>query len=190
MNKNKSTENQLHYLNRKWNLWYHDPNNNCYTLESYLNLGCIETIEAFWQYYYQIKALQIQNGMFFLMLEGVKPTWEDNLEGGSWSYKIDKKDISQAWTKLSIFLLADNFINQNLDSNLNKEIVGISISPKKTFSIFKLWINNHNLKDEIKFNTELPFLKDDEALYRSHLEIKIKEDQIHFLEKNVVKTLF
>ena len=24
--------------------------------------------------------------------------------------------------------------------------------------------------------TELPFLKDDEALYRSHLEIKIKED--------------
>ena len=33
--------------------------------------------------------------MFFLMLNGVFPTWEDTLEGGFWSFKIDKKDIPE-----------------------------------------------------------------------------------------------
>ena len=59
------TSTELHYLNRKWDLWYHDPNNTCYTLESYIKLGTIDTIESFWNYFYQLKLTQLQNGMFF-----------------------------------------------------------------------------------------------------------------------------
>jgi hypothetical protein len=169
---------ELHYLNRKWDLWYHDPNNHSYTLDSYIKLGCIDTIESFWHYYYQLKLTQLQNGMFFLMSEGTLPTWEDNLEGGSWSFKIEKKDISQAWTKLSIHLLSDNFVEAAQDSPLHNQVTGIFISPKKTFTIFKLWIKDHKMKEAVKFKLDLPFLLTDESMYRSHQETKEKEQQI------------
>jgi hypothetical protein len=170
----------LHYLNRQWDLWYHDPNNQDYSHESYINIGTINTIEKFWHYYHQLKLTQLQNGMFFIMLQGVFPTWEDNLAGGFWSFKIDKKEISHAWTKLSIYLLADNFIeNESEDyQQLKSEIIGISISPKKTFSILKVWINNDAVHTKIKINPELPYLKSEELMYRSHIETKEKEEQM------------
>jgi hypothetical protein len=173
----------FHLLNRKWNLWYHDPNNTCYTLDSYINLGVIDSIESFWHYFYQLKLNQLQNGMFFLMLNGVLPTWEDNLKGGFWSYKIDKKEIAQAWTKLSIHLLSDNFV-ENYDDDITKknafndEIIGISISPKKTFSILKVWINDDKVHQEVKLNHDLPYINNEDPIYRSHIETKEKEDQL------------
>ena len=179
------TSTELHYLNRKWDLWYHDPNNTCYTLESYIKLGTIDTIESFWNYFYQLKLTQLQNGMFFLMHEGVKPPWEDNIKGGSWSYKIDKKDIAQAWTKLSVHLLSDNFIEENeAHPNLPTQMVGISISPKKTFSIFKVWIDNHVMQPYIKIIEALPFLQDETPMYRSHEEVKAKEEMIRQQQTN------
>ncbi len=168
---------ELHYLNRQWDLWYHDPNNSDYSLNSYINIGTIDTIERFWHYFHQLKLTQLQNGMFFIMLKGVYPTWEDNLQGGFWSFKIDKKEISQAWTKLSIYLLADNFIDET-DPELKKEIIGISISPKKTFSILKIWLNNDALHKKIKLKKELPFINIEETMYRSHVETKEKEEHI------------
>jgi hypothetical protein len=177
----KENKSELHYLNRQWDLWYHDPNNSDYSLNSYINIGTIDTIEKFWHYFHQLKLTQLQNGMFFIMLKGVYPTWEDNLQGGFWSFKIDKKEISQAWVKLSIYLLADNFI-EGTDSEeynlLKKEIIGISISPKKTFSILKVWLNNDSLHKKIKLKKELPFINIEEIMYRSHVETKEKEEQI------------
>ena len=166
---------ELHYLNRQWDLWYHDPNNNDYSLASYINLGTLDTIEKFWHYYYQLKLTQLQNGMFFLMVKGVLPTWEDNLKGGFWSYKIDKKEISQAWTKLSIYLLSDNFVE---NSAFKDEIIGISISPKKTFSILKVWLNDDKLNHEVVIKKDLPYIKNEEPIYRSHIETKEKEEQM------------
>lgn len=166
---------KLHYLNREWDLWYHDPNNQDYSLASYINLGTLDTIEKFWHYYYQLKLTQLQNGMFFIMLKGVLPTWEDNLKGGFWSYKIDKKEISQAWTKLSIYLLSDNFVE---NSAFKDEIIGISISPKKTFSILKVWLNDDKLNHEVVIKKDLPYIKNEEPIYRSHIETKEKEEQM------------
>ncbi len=178
---NETKKEELHYLNRQWDLWYHDPNNSDYSLNSYINIGTIDTIERFWHYFHQLKLTQLQNGMFFIMLKGVYPTWEDNLQGGFWSFKIDKKEISQAWTKLSIYLLADNFIDETDTDEyhqLKKEIIGISISPKKTFSILKVWLNNDTLHKKIKLKNDLPFVNIEETMYRSHVETKEKEGQI------------
>ncbi len=178
---NETKKEELHYLNRQWDLWYHDPNNSDYSLNSYINIGTIDTIERFWHYFHQLKLTQLQNGMFFIMLKGVYPTWEDNLQGGFWSFKIDKKEISQAWTKLSIYLLADNFIDETDTDEyhqLKKEIIGISISPKKTFSILKVWLKNDTLHKKIKLKNDLPFVNIEETMYRSHVETKEKEGQI------------
>jgi hypothetical protein len=120
------------------------------------------------------------------MAEGIKPTWEDNIKGGSWSYKIDKKDIAQAWTKLSVHLLSDNFIEKNESkADLHNQMVGISISPKKTFSIFKVWIDDHGLQEYIKIIEDLPFLKEETPMYRSHEEVKAKEELIRQSIENI-----
>jgi hypothetical protein len=129
--------------------------------------------------------------MLFLMNEGTLPTWEDNLEGGSWSYKIDKKDIAQAWSKLSVHLLSNNFVDDGTETNqdsLYKEVVGISISPKKTFSIFKLWVKDDNVHEQLKFRNDLPFIKHEESMYRSHMETKEKEEKLTALAKQQAVT--
>jgi hypothetical protein len=164
---------QNHPINRKWVLWYHDPNSP-YDDNSCDIIGSFNSVEDFWRYYYQLKPSQLQNGMFFLALEGYYPSWEDNIDGGSWSFKIDKKEISHAWTKLSINLISENFLKKH-DKKLYDEIICISISPKKTFSIFKVWIKDDSKKDLVVFKDDLPYLNKDEAVYKTHKDIYQKE---------------
>lgn len=163
-----------HPINHKWVLWYHDPNSP-YSANSCQTIGDFQTIEDFWRYYYQLKSSQLQNGMFFLAQDGYYPSWEENIDGGSWSFKIDKKEISQAWTKLSIHLVSENLLEVSTDRSLYDEMICLSISPKKTFSIFKVWIKDDSRKDQLNFKDDLPYLNFDEAVYRTHKEIYQKE---------------
>jgi hypothetical protein len=174
---------QEHPVNHTWVLWYHDPN-SAYSNDSCDIVGSFKNVEDFWRFYYQLKPSQLQNGMFFLALEGYYPSWENNIDGGSWSFKIDKKEISHAWTKLSIHLISENFLKSNTTtadtttvntSNLYDEIICISISPKKTFSIFKVWIKDDSKKDLLIFRDDLPYLNQEEAVYRTHKDIYQKE---------------
>ena len=173
---------QEHLINRKWILWYHDPNSS-YSVESCDVIGHFNSVENFWRYYFQLKSSQLQNGMFFLTQDGYLPSWEENIDGGSWSFKIDKKEISQAWTKLAIHLVSEQLL-ENTDRALYDEIICLSISPKKTFSIFKIWVKDTSKKEEISFKNDLPYLKIDDAVYRTHKEIYEKE-----LERKKAKEL-
>ena len=76
--------------------------------------------------------------MLFIMRDNIKPMWEadENKEGGSMSFKIYKKDIYDAWIQLVINLISENLLKESKHFN---KINGISISPKKTFSIMKIW---------------------------------------------------
>ena len=54
--------------------------------------------------------------------------------------KIQKGNIIEYWTELSIFLFIDDLIinNKNKSKTKNSNIInGLSISPKKTFCIIK-----------------------------------------------------
>ena len=70
--------------------------------------------------------------MFFIMKEGIIPTWEDpqNRNGGCFSYKITNKYVYDVWKKLT-YLLVGNSISTN--DSFNNSITGITISPKKKF---------------------------------------------------------
>jgi hypothetical protein len=164
---------QEHPINHKWVLWYHDPNSP-YSNNSCDTIGSFNNVEDFWRFYYQLKPSQLQNGMFFLTLDGYYPSWEDNIDGGSWSFKIDKKEISHAWTKLSIHLISENFLKSS-DTTLYDQMICISVSPKKTFSIFKVWIKDDSKKNLLIFKDDLPYLNQEEAVYRTHKDIYQKE---------------
>lgn len=160
MEKNNQPEHddtmEIHPLEENWILWYHDPNNSNWDIDSYIKVAEISSIESYWKVFTCIRSYFIQNGMFFLMREGVSPCWEKLPDGGSWSFRRKKADVSSFWNKLAICLTA---------GILGPEIVGVSVSPKKTFPIVKIWIGDDRLKRNVNFD-EVDFLNTEDAIYR------------------------
>ena len=150
-------------LNDSWILWYHDPNDLNWDLASYKQVSEIKTISDFWNTYEFIQNNIIENSMFFIMREGIEPLWEDpqNVNGGCWSFKISKGNIKKYWTELSIYLLGENITKKE------KLVNGLSISPKKTFCIIKIWNNDKNSNDKNLINKkmDIPF---DSCIYKQH----------------------
>lgn len=151
-------------LNFKWVLWYHDPNDTQWDINSYKKIASISSISDFWNIYNLIKNSIIENSMLFIMRYGILPQWEDpqNCNGGCWSFKIMKGNIKKYWTELSIFLLGETIINTN------KCIInGLSISPKKSFCIVKIWNNDKNINNKSLLNKKMkiPF---DSCIYKTH----------------------
>ena len=155
-------------LNSKWVLWFHSPDEKSWEIDSYKNIAEFDTIEDFWQLQNKITPTHIQYGMFFIVRENIMPIWEDknNIEGGCWSFKLPKKDIYKAWTELAVALIGES-IYKNKQNIMN--INGISISPKKSFSILKIWNKNKNENNLILLNENIPNLDINSCIYKPHI---------------------
>ena len=159
-------------LNSKWVLWYHSPDEKSWDIDSYQNITEFDTIEDFWRIQKELSSHIIQFGMFFIIRKNIMPIWEDkfNLDGGCWSFKLAKKDVFKAWVELSVSLIGETiYKNEKNIMNIN----GISISPKKNFSILKIWNNNKNESDYNLLNENIPFLETNTAIYKPHLDSDI-----------------
>jgi hypothetical protein len=149
-------------------LWNHDINDQNWELDSYKQIAIYKTIEDFWIYSNELTNKLINYGMFFLMKDGIMPTWEDsqNINGGCISIKLSLNESCELWNKISVYLASDNF---------NENINGISISPKKNFNIIKIWVkeeidmNNYPLPNEFKLNNKI-------VLFRVH-KTNIEKDK-------------
>ena len=64
-------------LNTKWILWYHSINDTKWNKSSYKNLFEINNLYELKCINDTISKLHLQNGMFFVMRDGIFPTWED-----------------------------------------------------------------------------------------------------------------
>ena len=73
-----------HKLNSKWKLWFHDPLDNNWKLESYKDIYTIESIESYCKLYSFLNNKIIENSMLFLMRDTIDPLWEhkENINGG------------------------------------------------------------------------------------------------------------
>ena len=134
------------------------------TLQSYVKVATIDSFETFWGIYNNINKGNIENGMFFLMREGVNPLWEDdhNVNGGCWSFKIFKKNIYDSWIDVSI-----NLLNETLTKDLenSETLTGISLSPKKAFCIVKIWNSNSSYCENSQLTTQIDNLVHEQSLY-------------------------
>ena len=97
------------------------------------------------------------------MRKGINPLWEDsnNINGGCWSFKIPKGNMLNYWTELSIFLLGETISTRS--NNIN----GLSISPKKTFCILKIWNKDTTLNDPKLLNKNMK-ISFDTCIYKKH----------------------
>ena len=157
---------KLNYLSDTWTLWAHLPHDTNWSESSYKELYTFNSVEQIIALVKVLPEIVIRNCMLFLMRDGIKPMWEDpkNKDGGCFSYKISNKSVYNIWKLLSYLLVGDSLSdNADLQKNLN----GITISPKKNFCIIKIWTADCQFQDPalIKEIDELTFA---ECLFKKH----------------------
>lgn len=151
-------------LKNKWNIWFHSLNDNNWSIDSYHLISPIEYIEDL---IYIIKNIKnINNGLYFIMKSGISPIYEDknNINGGYWSFRINKKYIFNKWIDIIYYMLILNFNNNDIYNDIN----GISLSPKVNNSIIKIWNNNFEKYNKDDINKLILDIDDEEIYYLKH----------------------
>jgi hypothetical protein len=155
INNNKMNEN--FNLKDKWVLWFHKINDSNWNIESYVKVYEITT-------YYDILFIQnnIKNitlGMYFLMKHDITPIFEDvyNVNGGSWSMRITKKECNQIWEKLFYYLCIDNI---TVEGKYEEYINGFSLNPKINNCIFKVWTSDYHFMKTDYMNKKITVWED------------------------------
>ena len=158
---------QLHETNDKWDLYYHLPTNKDWSLSSYTAIAKnIDSIEQAIKINEEMNDSIIKNCMLFVMKKEITPMWEDpkNRDGGCFSYKVSNRYVGDVWKTLFYMLLGNSIC---INSNYNKFINGITISPKKNFCILKIWLNTSILQDP-NIIQEIPNLSTQGCLFKKH----------------------
>ncbi len=139
------------FLNDIWTHYFHDPNNPDWTTGSYIRLNDISTVKDMWS---SLKATQdkLKGGMFFIMRADTFPCWDDksNINGGCLSMKVLKENLEEFWEKLCARLLGESLLapeHRTAWSNVN----GISTSPKRYFSVVKVWLRTTDFDNKKMF---------------------------------------
>lgn len=131
----------------KWDLYYHLPQNKSWDLASYkLILGDITTVEKLVAMVEGLSANVMKYCMLFVMRKGITPMWEDpkNRNGGFFSYKVANKFVPEVWKTLFYALCGETLSTNPKYSPL---ITGITVSPKKSFCIIKIWLTDMSMQD-------------------------------------------
>ena len=139
----RNTEN---ILNGSWTLWAHLPHDTDWSIKSYKKIDDFNSVEAAVTLTETLPHKMIKNCMLFLMREGIAPTWEDpkNRAGGSFSYKVTNKIVPHIWRDLTYNLVGETLgTSNNIQGNIN----GITISPKKNFCVIKVWMASCSSQD-------------------------------------------
>ena len=148
-----------------WTLWYHEADCQDYSLESYMQVSQVGTPAEFWSVVDAIPKEAFENGMFFFMKKGVRPTWDspENERGGAWSKKIDASYTHETFIDMMVHCVLGKLLQTHKET-----LQGITLSPKGSFHILKIWNSASNLNDR-KFITQASRLRiGDDVTYTPH----------------------
>lgn len=138
------------FLNDIWSLRYHDSSSSDWTTTSYIHLKDISSVQDVNSMLASMSPY-LTHGMFFIMREHVFPSWDDpcNIDGGCISFKIPDEHIKNYWKRLIQLALGESY-----DCMTN--VTGVSISPKRNFSIVKIWLSTDSSNTFLSKNELLP----------------------------------
>ena len=144
-------------LNNKWNLYIHCIKDRNWDNSSYKKIYSFNNLKELFSITNNLEYIGLQYYHFFIMKEGIFPTWEDlqNRDGGVCSFRTDLYPTSSSSiyvVDLFKFLiyktLGETVINDMDDIN------GLSVSPRNNWAIIKIWNKDKNkselLKKELK----------------------------------------
>lgn len=137
------TDTEETFLNDIWTLYFHNPDSNDWSEASYIKLCDISSIDDF-VYVYKAFTDLWSTGNFFFTREHIMPLWEDpaNKNGGCMSFKIMKYDIDNIWFQMISRILGETFMVEKERNKHWGQITGISISPKRSYSICRIWLSD------------------------------------------------
>jgi len=153
----------------KWNLYYHLPHDKNWDLASYKRIcpdDDIDTVDKLIVINEAIPEVVVKYSMLFVMRKGITPMWEDpkNRTGGCFSFKVANKQTHALWKSLFYAMCGETLC---VDRKHNSLINGITISPKKNFSIVKIWLENCSVQDP-NILISVPYLVKQGCLFKKH----------------------
>ena len=161
---------QMSY-NQQWTLYYHDPDNEDWSEESYKKIGTPANFEEMFGMLKEIGSKRFLEGMYFWMADPYPPMWENkmNKRGGSYSIKIHQDHGLECFERY----MAASVLNL-IALDTENQIVGVSISPKKGFNIIKLWnLQSLTFKKETDIRVLMPNLTYADIIYKPHVDQKM-----------------
>ena len=81
-------------------------------------------------------------------------------------FKVLKTKSEECWFELMIYTISEQILKNSIDF---ADINGISISPKKSFCIIKIWNNDSSLNKNSYLKEDIPNVNLDECLYKAHV---------------------
>jgi len=151
----------------KWDLYYHLPQNKNWDLASYqLILGDIDTADKLVAIVEELPVNVMKYCMLFVMRTGITPMWEDpkNRNGGYFTYKVANKFVPEVWKTLFYALCGETLSTNPKYSHL---INGITVSPKKSFCIIKIWLIDLSMQDGSVI-MDIPNLTKNGVAFKAH----------------------
>jgi hypothetical protein len=130
-------------LSSKWGFYIHLQNTTDWSFTSYYKIMDILTAYDAIHMIQEVPFEMIKKTILFVMRDNIKPMWEDesNREGGGFSFRVYNKHVEKVWKTLFYRLMGDTLTTH---PEISENIMGISLSPKKSFCILKIWMKNCN----------------------------------------------
>ena len=158
-----------HTLNDKWDLYYHLPNDRKWNLESYTiiskNVAIAEDLIAINN---ALTENIVKKSMLFLMRKKITPLWEDprNRNGGCFSFIVSNKIVKNIWTTMSYLLCGETL---TILPEHAQHINGITISPKTTFCVIKIWLDTVDIEyQNVNIIRDIVNLSKDGCIFKKH----------------------
>jgi hypothetical protein len=151
----------------KWDLYYHLPHDKNWDLSSYKSImSKISTVEEAIAINESLPENVVKYSMLFAMRSGITPMWEDpkNRSGGCFSFKVINKQVPEVWKALFYALCGETLF---IDKENNKHVNGITISPKRSFCIIKIWLDSCSFQDP-NIIIDIPNLQKQGCLFKTH----------------------
>jgi hypothetical protein len=132
----------------KWNLTYHSHNNPLWRECDYVHRCYVSSFKDFWNLYNNSKHVgDFKDNDYFLMRDGIAPTWENkmNKNGVIVSIQIPDPIIMTTWTILSALIVGESFCPKNyLINGISIKYIRENKKNKKLsnvpFALVKIWI--------------------------------------------------
>jgi len=140
-------------LSYRWILWYHDPEDKDYSLNSYVRIADINNSQQFWSVIDNIPKEAWECGMFFFMKLGYPPIWEaeENIKGGSWSKKISNEVVHNTFIHLMVNCMSNEILLERKET-----LVGVSVSHKGPDSIVRIWNSTTTVRQNAYLKKNIP----------------------------------
>jgi hypothetical protein len=136
------------FLNDVWKLYYHSPDDDDWRLESYVSIGMVSSVRDFWTAVNTV-APWMKDGMFFFMREFVQPVWDDPavISGGCYSIRVPRENAVESMIDMMMAAAGETIFCEEVRDRWDM-VCGISVSPKNSFNVIKVWLADGDTPSE------------------------------------------